>query len=81
MNTRSKDQLETNNKGALYEVNIDFDEASTLWRHNKKAIGEGHFKYICTVVKKDGIKCGRTRTHNSEFCWGHRGQNKDKDMK
>ena len=32
-------------KKALYEVDIDFDEASREWRSNKKSIGNGQFKY------------------------------------
>ena len=30
----------------LYEVNIDFDEASEAWKSNKKYIGNGCYKYI-----------------------------------
>jgi hypothetical protein len=30
----------------LYEVNIDFDEASREWKKNKKSIGNGEYKYI-----------------------------------
>ena len=52
MNTRSQTTYE--NK-ALYEVNIDFDEASEAWRANKKYIGNGSYKYITpklnTLVK------------------------------
>ena len=43
MNTRSQTTYE---KKALYEVNIDFDEASEAWRANKKYIGNGSYKYI-----------------------------------
>ena len=56
--TKMETRSQTNsNKGALYEVNIDFVEASELWRQNKKQVSPGHFKYICTVLKKDGNKC------------------------
>ena len=37
----------------LYEVNIDFDEASRAWLHNKKKIGNGSYKYICTHTVKN----------------------------
>ena len=30
----------------LYEVDIDFDDASEAWRANKKSIGNGQYKYI-----------------------------------
>ena len=29
----------------VYEVNIDFDEASRQWRKNKVQLGEGMFMY------------------------------------
>lgn len=55
----------------LYEVNIDFDEASRVWRSNKKPVSNGCYKYICSVVKKD-VKCGRMCYKNLEYCWQHR---------
>lgn len=30
----------------LYEVDIDFDDASKAWRANKKSIGNGQYVYI-----------------------------------
>jgi hypothetical protein len=33
-------------KGQQYAVDIEFDEASHAWRANKRAIGNGEFKYI-----------------------------------
>ena len=65
MNTRSQTNY----------VSIDFDEASEAWRQNKKHIGQGHFKYICSIEKKDGAKCGNSCYKNSQFCWAHRGYN------
>jgi hypothetical protein len=76
METRSQTNYD---KGALYEVNIDFDEASVAWRQNKKQVSPGHFKYICTILKKDGTSCGNSCTKESAYCWGHRGHNKEKD--
>lgn len=32
-------------KRCIYEVYIDFDHASLLWRENKTYIGNGSFKY------------------------------------
>ena len=75
MNTRS--QTRNENSKPLYEVEIDFDEASEAWRENKKNVGQGHFKYICTVLKKDGTHCGNSCTKDSAYCWGHRGHNKN----
>jgi hypothetical protein len=84
METRSQTN---NNRAALYEVNIDFDEASEAWHQNKKQVSPGHFKYICTALKKDGTKCGNScfktndRLFENEisYCWGHRGYNKNKN--
>lgn len=55
----------------LYEVNIDFDEASKAWHANKKSIGNGQYKYICTV-EKNGIKCGKSCYKDLSYCWIHR---------
>ena len=77
MNTRS--QTRNENSKPLYEVEIDFDEASEAWRENKKNVGQGHFKYICTIPnkKKDGAKCGNSCYKDSQYCWAHRGFNKN----
>ena len=37
--------IETPYRKPLYDVDIDFDEASIAWRANKKSIGNGQFKY------------------------------------
>jgi hypothetical protein len=81
MKTRSQtqkqqEQLESQSKlhelkKPFYEVNIDFDKASTAWRSNKKAVSNGCYKYICISVKKE-VKCGRMCYKNLEYCWQHR---------
>lgn len=73
MKTRSqtKQSQQEQQETPLYEVNIDFDEASTAWRSNKKAVSNGCYKYICMAVKKDA-KCGRMCYKNLEYCWQHR---------
>ena len=48
MKTRSQQT----NKIQQFEVNIDFDDATKKWRSNKKSIGNGSYKYICSVTKK-----------------------------
>jgi hypothetical protein len=77
MQTRSKSKAltvlkETCSLKPLYEVNIDFDEASASWRHNKKDTGNGHYKYICTSLKKDDTKCGKICYKDLSCCWVHR---------
>jgi hypothetical protein len=68
MKTRSQTRQE---KPQLYEVNIDFDAASVAWRSNKKSIGNGQYKYICTV-EKDGKTCGKSCYKDLFYCWQHR---------
>ena len=57
---------------AIYEVNIDFDEASAAWKENKKSIGNGQYKYVCIKDKIDGNKCGKVCYKDNECCWIHR---------
>ena len=53
----------------MYEVNIDFIEASSEWRLNKKNMGNGFFIYCCTYVHSNGKICGRPQ---GELCKQHR---------
>jgi hypothetical protein len=55
----------------LYEVKIDFDEASREWNKNKKSIGNGSYKYIC-IVEKNNVLCGVKCYKNLSYCWQHR---------
>jgi hypothetical protein len=68
METRSQTTYE---KNALFEVNIDFDNASADWKENKKSIGNGQYKYICTKKNKNNKNCGRNCELNKEFCKIH----------
>jgi len=55
----------------LYEVCIDFDEASEAWKANKKSIGNGSYKYVCN---KRGIKnkmCLKKCLPGEEYCQTH----------
>jgi hypothetical protein len=63
MKTRSK---------TLYQVDIDFDEASKAWMSNKKSIGNGHYKYICPKEKSNGTICGKSCYKENSHCWSHR---------
>ena len=47
----------------LYEVIIDFDEASAAWRQNKKKLPNGTFSYICGMITKNGKPCQRPESH------------------
>ena len=69
METRSKAKQEA--KKQLYQVNIDFDEASKCWRKNKKLIGNGCYKYICLHKTEIEKPCKRNPEKNSDFCKMH----------
>lgn len=71
MNTRSQTIKKMEQ---LYEVNIDFDEASESWKNNKKSIGNGSYKYVCSV-EKNGKKCGKSCYKELLYCWQHRKYN------
>jgi hypothetical protein len=47
----------------LYDVDIDFDDASKEWRKNKKSLKHGNFKYCCGVKKQCGKICKKNITH------------------
>jgi len=73
MQTRSQTRDQTKNKqmAPLYEVNIDFDGASEAWKANKKYIGNGSYKYICSILKANGEKCGINCIPNEDYCKRH----------
>lgn len=66
--TRSETKYQSN---VLFEVNINFDEASNLWKQNKKSIGNGTYKYVCCSQTKTGKKCNKTCNIGSDFCKIH----------
>jgi hypothetical protein len=45
----------------IYEVEIDFDEASRAWRANKRRVGEGHFQYFCPCSNQRNTAPRNTR--------------------
>lgn len=53
------------------KVDIDFDEASRLWKSNKKSLGNGCYKYICTKITKTGKQCKNDSLRNCEYCRFH----------
>ena len=50
---------------------INFDEASKLWRSNKVSIGNGSFKYVCGYIRKDGGKCRNPQYKHHPSCHLH----------
>jgi hypothetical protein len=69
------DTIKTSN-APLYEVNIDFDEASKAWKANKKSIGNGSYKYMCCGITKTGNKCNRQSLDFVHYCKIHDSKSK-----
>jgi hypothetical protein len=55
----------------LYEVNIDFDEASKAWYANKKRMPNSMCRYICLGITKKGNACNRKPLIHSDYCYCH----------
>lgn len=55
----------------MYEVNINFEEASRAWKENKVSTGNGTYKYICGATRKDGGKCQNRRQNGKMYCHIH----------
>jgi hypothetical protein len=68
MKTRSQTKSESRQ---LFEVNIDFDEASEAWRANKKSIGNGSYKYICAKRCKNNKFCAGKCLSGEDYCKTH----------
>jgi hypothetical protein len=66
MNTRSQTNMQ------IFEVNINFDDASNAWKSNKKSIGNGSYKYICCYSFDSEKKCMREAIFNCEYCKIHK---------
>jgi hypothetical protein len=71
MFTRSQSKLNKVLNESLYEVNIDFDEASREWKSNKKQTTNGCYKYICIQITKSGNQCKRESEKGCNFCKCH----------
>jgi len=69
MQTRS--QTKNLTKRIKYEVNIDFDEATTYWKANKLSIGNGCYKYICGKKTTTGNFCNKKPLNGCDFCSIH----------
>ena len=67
MKTRSQTRYECN----IIKIDIDFDEASELWKSNKKYVGNGCYKYICACLTKTGNQCKREPMQGLDFCKLH----------
>ena len=67
--TLSEDQ-HVNNL-VIYDVNIDFDEASAAWKSNKRRIGDGCYRYVCAKKGKHNNECTAKCSPGLEYCRTH----------
>jgi hypothetical protein len=58
-------------KRIVYEVNIDFDEASKYWNANKKKNKDCCYEYVCGKQLNSGCFC-KNKIYKSTFCFKHR---------
>lgn len=76
MQTRSKSKVERislENNDGRYKVDIDFDEASRMWRENKKQVSSGVFVYLCGYVfPGKNKKCTNRCMNGLDMCYIHR---------
>ena len=54
------------------DVNINFEEASILWRENKQYLGNGTYKYICMAKTKKNTQCLKQPLKNCNYCYIHK---------
>jgi hypothetical protein len=55
----------------IFEVNIDFNDASLAWRANKRSIGGGCYTYKCPHVGNKNRKCRNEPIPSQEYCNKH----------
>lgn len=56
---------------AIYEVYIDFDDASEAWKANKRSIGNGSYKYVCCKRGKNNNMCVAKCLPGEDYCKTH----------
>ena len=69
--TRSQLKQEKQEKETLYEVDIDFDEASYAWKANKISIGNGSYRYMCANISKNNNVCLKKCLQGEIYCKTH----------
>ena len=54
-----------------FEKTYNFDNSSFEWMKNKKALGNGTYKYICGKKCKSGKKCNKPLNRKYKMCIYH----------
>ena len=68
MKTRSQTKYENS---AKYDVTFDFDAASAAWKANKKSIGNGSYKYVCSIIGNNNKICSGKCLAGENYCKKH----------
>ena len=71
METRSQTKLIKLTPVSTFNVEIDFDGASEAWKANKKSIGNGSYKYVCSQKIKNGNYCSLKCLSGEIYCKTH----------
>lgn len=61
----------TRSKAKVHLNFIDFNEASEAWRANKKYVGNGTYKYVCSEITQSGNHCKNNCLLQSDYCKIH----------
>jgi hypothetical protein len=58
-------------QNGVYEVNIDFDDASREWLQNKRKLRDCTYVYKCMYVTRSNRQCTGKAIPNSCYCMYH----------
>lgn len=64
-------QTRSMTKHARFTVDIDFDSASSAWKANKVAKGNGTYGYKCEKLQRNSQPCSHIAFPWSDFCKRH----------
>jgi hypothetical protein len=64
-------ELQNMSDKGIYEVSIDFDDASACWRANKKHTGNETYKYVCGCTTANETYCKNPCKRGFTFCAQH----------
>jgi len=68
---KKENENNNNKEKKLFEVNIDFDESSRMWRENKWDLGGGTYRYRCLKEGRNGSKCISKCLPGEQYCKTH----------
>jgi hypothetical protein len=66
-------------RSQIYDVEIDFDDASREWLKNKRKLRDATYEYKCMRQFMSGRYCSRTPKFGEEYCIAHNTNASDSD--